>query len=60
MLTTLDAAGLPGPVRETLQRNVRQALASQAQAVDEALDRAEMVLALPWHTRSRSGSTRSI
>ena len=51
VLATLDAAGLPGPVRQTLRRNVRQALASEAQAVDEALDRAETVLALPWHTR---------
>ena len=51
VLATLDAAGLPGLVRQTLRRNVRQALASEAQAVDEALDRAETVLALPWHTR---------
>ena len=50
VLATLDAAGLPGPVRQTLRRNVRQALASEAQAVDEALDRAETVLALPWRT----------
>ena len=51
VLATLDAAGLPGPVRQMLRRNVRQSLASEAQAVDEALDRAETVLALPWHTR---------
>ena len=50
VLATVDAAGLPGPVRQTLRRNVRQALASEAQAVDEALDRAETVLSLPWRT----------
>ena len=38
-------------MRQTLRRNVRQALASEPQAVNEALDRAETVLALPWHTR---------
>ena len=51
VLATLDAAGLPGPVRETLWRNVRQALASEAEAVDEPLDSAETVLSLPWRTR---------
>ena len=51
VLATLDAAGLPGPVRQKLRRNVRQALAAEAEAVDEALDQAETVLSLPWRTR---------
>ncbi len=50
VLDALEAAELPRPASETLRRSVR-ALGSDAAAVDEALDRAEMVLALPWRTR---------
>ena len=50
VLEALEAAELPCPASETLRRSVR-ALGSDAAAVDEALDRAEMVLALPWRTR---------
>ena len=50
VLDALEAAELPCPASETLRRSVR-ALGSDAAAVDEALDRAEMVLALPWRTR---------
>ena len=51
VLGALEDAGLPGPVRQTLRREVGQALASESEAVAEALDRAAMVLALPWRTR---------
>ena len=50
VLEALEAAELPRPASETLRRSVR-ALGSDAAAVDEALDRAEMVLALPWRMR---------
>ena len=50
VLEALEAAELPRPASETLRRSVR-ALGSDAAAVDEALDRTEMVLALPWRTR---------
>ena len=36
---------------EKLLGRVRQALASEAAAVEKALDRTSMVLALPWRTR---------
>ena len=48
----LEGAGLPRPVYETLRRKVR-ALASEAAEVDEALDWAEMIRALPWRRRER-------
>ena len=51
VLGALEDAGLPGSVRHTLRREVGQALASESEAVAEALDRAAMVLALPWRTR---------
>ena len=51
VLGALEAAELPRPVCGTLRRKVR-ALASEAAEVEEALDRAEMVLALPWRTRT--------
>ena len=56
VLEALEAAELPRPASETLRRSVR-ALGSDAAAVDEALDRTEMVLALPWRTR-RAGAVR--
>ena len=48
VLAALDEAGLPAGVRETLRRDLRHALASQSEAVDQALDRAATVLSLPW------------
>ena len=54
-LATLDAAGLPAAVRQTLRRHVRDALASRADAVSETLDRAKKVLALPWRTSQPQG-----
>ena len=47
----LDGAGLPHPVSKSLRRALRRALAPQARAVEEVLDRAGMVLSLPWRTR---------
>ncbi len=47
----LDGAGLPHPVCKSLRRALRRALAPQAKAVEEVLDRAGMVLSLPWRTR---------
>ena len=54
-LATLDGAGLPAAVRQTLRRRVREALASRSYAVSEALDRAEKALALPWRTSEPQG-----
>ena len=51
VLGTLEAAGLPHPVRKKLQRVLRQTLESEAHAVEDVLDRAEMVLSLPWRSR---------
>ncbi len=47
----LDGAGLPHPVCKSLRRALRRTLAPQARAVEEVLDRAGMVLSLPWRTR---------
>ena len=47
----IDEAGLPHPVSKSLRRALRRALASQAKAVEEVLDRAGMVVSLPWRTR---------
>ena len=47
----LDGAGLPHPVCKSLRRALRRTLAPQAKAVEEVLDRAGMVLSLPWRTR---------
>ena len=52
VLEALDGAELPEPVCKTLRRALRQALASEAQAVEEAVERAETVLSLPWRTRA--------
>ena len=54
-LATLDDAGLPTAVRQTLRRQVREALASRSDAVGEALDRAEKALALPWRASEPQG-----
>ena len=51
MLGALEGAGLPHPVRKKLQRALRQTLESEAHAVEDVLDRAEMVLSLPWRWR---------
>ena len=47
----IDEAGLPHPVSKSLRRALRRALASQAKAVEEVLDRTGMVVSLPWRTR---------
>ena len=54
-LATLDDAGLPAAVRQTLRRQVREALDSRSDAVREALGRAEKALALPWRTSESQG-----
>ena len=54
-LATLDDAGLPAAVRQTLRRQVREAIASRSDAVSAALGRAEKVLALPWRTSEPQG-----
>ena len=54
-LATLDDAGLPAAVRQTLRRQVREALDSRSDAVREALGRAEKALALPWRTSEPQG-----
>ena len=54
-LATLDDAGLPDAVRQTLRRQVREALDSRSEGVGEALDRAEKTLALPWRTSEPQG-----
>ena len=51
VLGALEAAGMPHPVRKKLQRVLRQTLESEAHAVADVLDRAEMVLSLPWRAR---------
>ena len=51
VLGALEVAGLPHPVRKKLQRALRQTLESEAHAVEDVLDRAEMVLSLPWRAR---------
>ena len=50
-LEALADAGLPQPFAETLGRELRQALAPRAKAVEKALDWAGKVLALPWGKR---------
>ena len=52
VLEALDGAELPEPVCKTLRRALRQALSSEAQAVEEAVERVETVLSLPWRTRA--------
>ena len=52
VLGALEGAGLPHPVRKKLQRVLRQTLESEAHAVEDVLDRAEMVLSLPWRSRA--------
>ena len=52
VLGALEVAGLPHPVRKNLQRVLRQTLESEAHAVEDVLDRAEMVLSLPWRARA--------
>ena len=52
VLEALDGAELPEAVCKTLRRALRQALASEAQAVEEAVERAETVLSLPWRTHA--------
>ena len=47
----LEVAELPHPVRKKLQRALRQTLESEAHALEGALDRAQMVLSLPWRSR---------
>ncbi len=54
-LATLDDAGLPAAVRQTLRRQVREALDFRSDAVSEALGRAEQALALPWRTSEPQG-----
>ena len=54
-LATLDDAGLPAAVRQTLRRQVREALDSRSEAVSEALGRAGKALALPWRTSEPQG-----
>ena len=51
VLGALEAAGLPHRVCKKLQRVLRQTLESEAHAVEDVLDRAEMVLSLPWRSR---------
>jgi len=51
VLGSLAGAGLPRAVRKRLRRQIRRALASRAQALDAALERAGRVLSLPWRTR---------
>ena len=51
MVGALDGAGLPHPVCKSLRRALRRTLAPQARAVEEVLERAGMVLSLPWRTR---------
>ena len=52
VLKVLEGAELPEPVCGRLRRALRQALASEAAAVEETLERAETVLSLPWRTRA--------
>ena len=51
VLASLESAGLPRPVAKMLRRQIRRALASRAQALDEVLQRAGRVLSLPWRAR---------
>ena len=54
-LATLDDAGLPAAARQTLRRQVREALDSRSEAVSEALDRSGKALTLPWRTSEPQG-----
>ena len=52
VLADLDGVGgLPHPVGKKLRRALRRALRSQTKAIEEALDRAALVLSLPWRPR---------
>ncbi len=51
VLGALEVAGLPHPVRKKLQRALQQTLESEAHAVEDVLERAEMVPSLPWPAR---------
>ena len=51
VLEALEAAGLPHRVWKKLQRALQQTLESEAHAVEDVLERAEMVLSLPWRAR---------
>ena len=55
VLGALAGDALPHAVCRTLQRALGQALASETAGVEEALDRAERVLSLPWRTRAPEG-----
>ena len=50
-LAGLEAGELPDPVGRKLGRALRRALRSQAKALEEVLDRAGLVLSLPWRVR---------
>ncbi|MCY4636595.1 MAG: AAA family ATPase [Acidobacteria bacterium] len=52
-LAGLEAGELPDPVGRKLGRALRRALRSQAKALEEVLDRAGLVLSLPWRVRER-------
>ena len=52
-LAGLEAGELPDPVGRKLERALRRALRSQAKALEEVLDRAGLVLSLPWRVRER-------
>ena len=50
-LGALESAQLPHRVRRTLRCALREALESEAHALEVALDRTDMVLAMPWRVR---------
>ena len=50
-LGALEGAELPHRVRRTLRCALREALKAEAHALDDVLDRMEMVLAMPWRVR---------
>ena len=52
VLGALEVAAAPAAVCETLRRGLGETLESQAEALGEALDRAQLALSLPWGTRA--------
>ena len=52
MLAALAGGVLPAVVHAILRRALQQALASGSEAVEKALDRTAMAVALPWRTHA--------